>query len=91
MTTPNSIREVVSVDSFRLFLVNALGIQHPLLFIDRFSRREAIYSATAAEFTALGVAKVLVNRYILLWGCRVKLLSDNGLQFVLSFRLQSTI
>ena len=40
-----------------------------------------MYATTEAEFTASGTADIFIDRYILLWGCPVTLLSDNGLQF----------
>ena len=40
-----------------------------------------MFAVTAAEFTAEGTANILINRYILLWGCARSILSDNGLQF----------
>ena len=52
-----------------------------LLITDRFSRRADMFPVTAAEFTAEGTANILVNKYILLWGCPRTILSDNGLQF----------
>ena len=40
-----------------------------------------MFPVTAAEFTAEGTANILVNKYILLWGCPYTIPSDNGLQF----------
>ena len=51
------------------------------LFTDRFSRRADMYAVTAAEFTTEGMANILINWYIPLWGCPRSTLSDNGLQF----------
>ena len=28
-----------------------------------------MFAVTAAEFTAVGTANILINRHILLWGC----------------------
>ena len=39
-----------------------------------------MFPVTPAEFTAEGTAKILVNKYIPLWGCPRTILSDNGLQ-----------
>ena len=78
---PNGPGEVVSVDFFEPLPTTAQGNQHIPLFTDRFSRRASMHATTAAEFTAAGVAHVLVDKYIPTWGCPQKLLSDNGLQF----------
>ena len=40
-----------------------------------------MFAVTAAELTAEGTANILVNRFILLWGCPSTLLSVTGLQF----------
>ena len=40
-----------------------------------------MYAVTDAEFTAEGTAHILVNKYIPLWGCPLRILSDNGRQF----------
>ena len=40
-----------------------------------------MYAVTDAEFTAEGTANILVNKYIPLWGCPLRILSDNGRQF----------
>ena len=81
MPLPNGPGEVVSVDFFGPLPITAQGNQHILLFTDRFSRRAVMHPTTAAEFTAAGVAHVLVDKYIPTWGCPRKLLSDNGKQF----------
>ena len=39
-----------------------------------------MYAVTSAEFTAEGTAKMMINRYIPLWGCLRRMLSINGLQ-----------
>ena len=43
--------------------------------------RADIFAVTAAEFTAVSSANILVNKYIPLWGCPRTILSDNGRQF----------
>ena len=50
--------EVVSVDFFGPLPTTERGHQHILLFTDRFSRRAAMFATTAAEFTAVGVARI---------------------------------
>ena len=40
-----------------------------------------MFAVTAAELTTEGIANILANRYIPLWGCPSTLLSDNGPQF----------
>ena len=40
-----------------------------------------MHATTEAEFTAPDTAGILVDRFTLLWGCPVPLLSDIGLQF----------
>ena len=52
-----------------------------MLIAHRFSHRADVFPVTAAEFTAEGMANILVNKYIPLWGCPRTILSDNGLQF----------
>lgn len=37
-----------------------------------------MYATTADEFTALGVAQILVDSFIPTWGCPAELLSDIG-------------
>ena len=40
-----------------------------------------MHAVTAAEFIAEGTANIIINRYVLLWGCPRSILSDNGLKF----------
>ena len=40
-----------------------------------------MYAVNAAELSAEGTAKILINRYISIWGCPRSILSDSGLQF----------
>ena len=40
-----------------------------------------MYAVTDAEFTAEGTANILVNKYIPLWGCPLRILSGGGRQF----------
>lgn len=47
-----------------------------------FRRTSSMYAVTDADFTAEGTADILVNQYISLWGCPLRILSDNGRQFV---------
>ena len=47
-----------------------------LLVTDRFSRRGDMSAVTAAEFTAEGMANVLINRHIPLWGCPCSIQND---------------
>ena len=48
---------------------------------DRFSGWADMFPVTAAEFTAEGTDNILVNQYILMWGCPRTTLSDTRLQF----------
>ena len=66
---PNSPGISVSVDYFRPLPTTPRGNSYILLFTDRFSRRADMFAVTAAEFTTEGTANILVNRFILLWGC----------------------
>ena len=50
-----------------------------LIFAGRFSRRAEVFAVTAAEFTVEGMANVLINRYILSWGCPRSTVSDTSL------------
>lgn len=52
-----------------------------LLFTDRFSRAD-MYAVTDAKFTAEANAGILVNKYIALWGYPLRILWDNGRQYV---------
>ena len=81
MLLPEGPGIAVSVDFFGPLPVTPRDNTHILLFTDLFSRRAEKFTVTAAEFTAEGTANVLINRYILLWGCPRSILSDNGLQF----------
>ena len=54
----------VSVDNFEPLPVKPRGNTYILLFTDRFSRRGDIFAVTAAEFTAEGMANILINRYV---------------------------
>ena len=78
---PNSPGVAVSVDYFGPLWITGQGNSYILLFADRYSRRADMFAVTTAEFTAEGTANILVNRFILLWGCPSTLLSDNGPQF----------
>ena len=71
----------VSVDYFGPLPVTPRGKIYILLFTDRLSRRDDMFPVTAAELTVEGTANILVNQYIVLWGCPRTILSDNGLQF----------
>ena len=81
MPLPNGPGEVVSFDYFGPLPVTALGSAYILLFTDRFSRHASMHAVTAAEFTAVGTARILVDQYMIRWGCPIQLLSDNGKQF----------
>ena len=86
---PNSPGVAVSVDYFGPLSITARGNSYILLFADRYSRRADMFAVTTAEITAEGTANILVNRFILLWGCPSTLLSDNGPQFCA--RLATTV
>ena len=60
------------------------GNVHILLFTDRFGRRADMFAVSAAQFTAVRTADILLNDYIHFWRCPVILLSDNGEQFTSS-------
>ena len=69
----------MSVDYLAPLPVTPRGNSYITLFTDRLSRRKDMYAVSVAEFTAEGTADILVNKYILLWGCPTSLLFDNGL------------
>ena len=71
----------ISVGYFGPLPVTPRGNTYIFLITHRFSRRADTFPVTAAEFTAVGTANILVNKYIPLWGCPRAILSDNGLQF----------
>ena len=77
---PNNPGVSISVDFFGPLPITAQGTSYILLFTDRFSRRADMFAVTVAEFVAEGTAKILVNRFIALWGCPSTIPSDNGLQ-----------
>ena len=81
MLLPEGPGVAISVDYFGPLPVTPRGNTYILLITDRFSRRADMFPVTAAEFTAEGTGKVLVNKYIPLWGCPRTILSDNGPQF----------
>ena len=81
MPLPEGPGIAVSVVYVGPLSVTPRGNTYILLFTDRFSCRPDMSPVTAAEFTAEGTANILVNQYILLWGCPCTILSDNGLQF----------
>ena len=62
---PNSPGVAVSVDYFGPLPTTARGNSCILLFTDRFSRRADMFAVTIAEFTAEGIANIVVNRFIL--------------------------
>ena len=68
----------VTVDYFGVLPVTPRGTTY-IPFI-RFSRRADMFAVTAAEFTAEGMANIIINRYIPLWRCPRGILSNNGLQ-----------
>lgn len=65
--------------------VTLRGAIHILLFVDRSSLHGAMFSVTAAEFTAEGTANSFINRYIPPWGCPRSNISNKGLQFCSKF------
>ena len=69
----------------RPLLVKPRGNTYILLFTDRFRHRADMFPVTPAEFTAEGIANILVNQYIPLWGCPRTIRSENGLQFCSKF------
>ena len=54
----------ISVDYFGLLPVTPRGNTYILLITDRFSRQADMFPVTAADFTAEGMANILVNKYI---------------------------
>ena len=78
---PNSLGVAVSVDYIKPLPTTARGNSYILLFTGRLRRCADMFAVTTAEFPAEGTANILVNRFILLWGCPSTLLSDNGPQF----------
>ena len=76
---PSGPGVAVSVDYLAPLPVTPRGNSYITLFTDRLSRRKDMYAVSVAEFTAEGTADILVNKYILLWGCPTSLLFDNGL------------
>ena len=81
MPLPDGPGEAISLDHFGPLPVTKNGNKYILLVTDRFSRRAAMYGITAAQFTAVGTADILVNDFIPKWGCPRSLLTDNGRQF----------
>ena len=81
MPLPEGPGIAISVDYFGPLPVTSRGNTYILLITYRFSRRADMFAVIAAEFTAEGTANILVNKFILLWGCPRTILSDNGLQF----------
>lgn len=61
MPLPYGSDEIVEVDFSSPLPVTALGNQYILLFTYRFSRRTARYAVTTAEFTAPGMANILLS------------------------------
>ena len=78
---PSGPGVAVSVEYLGPLSVTPRGNSYILNFMDRFSRPADMYAVSAAEFTAEGIANVLVNKYVPLCGCPSSLLSDNGLPF----------
>ena len=79
MPLPKGPGIAVSVDHFAPLPVTPRGNTYILLFTDRFSRRADMYAVAAVESTAEGTANILISRYIPLWGCPRRILSDNGI------------
>ena len=69
----------VSVNHFGPMPLTPGGNTCIFLFTDRFSRRADMFAFTAAEFTAEGMANILINRYIVVCGCSRSVLLGNGL------------
>ena len=81
MPLPEGRGIAIRVDSFGLLPVTPRGNSYILLATDRFSRRAQVFAVTAAKFATESTANILVNKYILLWGCPRTILSNNGLEF----------
>ena len=81
MSLPKGPGITVSVDYFGPLPVTPRGNTYIMMFIDHFSRRTDMFLVTATEFTADGIANILVKQYIPLWRFPRALLSNNGLQF----------
>lgn len=79
MPLPSGPCEIVSVYFFLLLPVATKGTPHILLFAGCFGGHTATYAKVAAEFTALGVAQILVNSSIRSGGYPVKLCPHHGL------------
>lgn len=80
LSLPNGLGEVVPVEVLGPLPITAQSNQHVLNFSEGFSRRAAIYATTSAEFTASGIAHIVIDQFIRTWGCPAKLLSDYGRQ-----------
>ena len=83
LSLPEGPDNAVSIDYFDPLPVKPRGNTYILLITDRVSHRADIYAVTAVEFTAVGPAKILINRSIPLWGCPRGI--HNGLQFCYKF------
>ena len=69
MPLPEGPGVAVSVDYFGPLPDTPRRSTYTVLFTDRFSRLANMFPITAAEVTAEGTANILLNQYILLWGC----------------------
>ena len=80
MPLPEGPGTDVSVDCVGPLPVTPRGNTYILLSTDRFNRLADMFAVTAAEVTAEGTASILINRYVLRWGCRrsIHTLSDNS-------------
>ena len=63
ISQPDGPGEAMSLDYFGPLPTTSSGNKYILLITDRFSRRSAMYSVSASEFSALGTANSLVNDY----------------------------